>query len=429
MAFRLPSFMSGSIDKAKKPKVEPQGQTGRNTSDPLMRKLMTTQFDRSLFRNIRFNIPIMDRSIELLAALNGTLCCEAGKDRQQRLIDDFMLNVPVMNRNMEGGVESRGFNAALYQLSDLTLEQGFGIIEAVPDDSRRRSIVRIQVPDPLTFTFRDNGDGTTSLWQSQRVGMTKITPDEFLTAFAFTDRGGVYFPILWNTEALSEQVLEMLVSLRNLWRRFGDPSMLNVVTGTKDQEAKDINNVRKILADAIDEVLEARKKGKTADAYVSLLEGMKIESHILGESNSGGSSRPRSFQEDFRAVIEQLTVKTGLPGWMLQQNWSTTERNASESLKMVLNDAARRQAALIGLGRKYLRKHLDMNGRAGWIENQDYRFYWDNVDIDDSLNQAQTKLTDEQAEAARLANIAIREEYGWITPEQAIAESNARPVS
>jgi hypothetical protein len=417
-------------DKAKRTsKNDPQGETTTGIESGQVRRKWNNLTERSLYRELRYNIPVIDRAIKALTLMNGTLKVYASNDRKQRFIDEFFLNVPVRNADSLGGIQNYGVNEYLSQISNMSLEQGFAIGEMIRD-IRGKNINRIQVPDALSFTFRTEPGGKRTLWQSQFMGAKQIIPDDFIQSLAYDDRGGEYYSLLWNLEVTSDVLLRIWQSVEKDWVRFGDKSILALIgaEGSADIEDDDIKKAATGIIKGMKAIFAARQLGKAKDHYQQLPKGVKVEQQIVGEP-SGGTAVKREFAETNRAFMEQLTVVTGLPGWMLNQNWSTTERLSSNQLKQILHEAAQRQTKLLPLARKAVRNWLDLQGKVAWLEGEDYWFEWDNVDIDDSKGQAETRETNETAEQVRLENIEFRVAQGWITPEEGKRESERRPYT
>lgn len=415
-------------DKAKK-KSEPKGETTTGTNSGSVRRKWNNIIERSLYRELRYNLPVIDRAIRALTLMNGTLRIYASNDRKQKFIEDFFYNVPVRNADFIGGIENYGVNEYLAQMSSMAFEQGFAVGEQVPDQ-RGKSINRIQVPDSLSFTFRTEPGGKRTLWQSQFLGAKQIIPDQYIQSLAYDDRAGEYYSLLWNLEVTSDIILRIWSSVEKDWVRFGDKSILALIGADAESEAEpeDIKKAAGAIISGLKSIFTARQDGKAKDHYQELPKGVKVEQQIVGET-SGAISAKREFEKDNRAFLEQLTVVTGLPGWMLNQNWSTTERLSSNQLKAILHEASQRQTKLLPLARKVVRNYLDLQGKAGWLEGEDYWFEWDNVDIDDSKGQAETRETNETAEQVRLENIEFRAGKQWITPEEAKRESERRPYT
>lgn len=414
--------------KAAQKKNDPVGYTESGNDLTPARKHFRTLIERSLYRELRYNIPVVDAAITRLTSLNGTLKVYSDSDRKQRIMEDLFNTVPVRNGDFVGAITNYGVNECLSQLSSMALEQGFAVTEQVLDD-RRKTVNRLQVPDALTLNFRREPMGGRSLWQQQSTGTVQIIPDDYLQTFAYEDRGGEYYSLLWNLEIVSDIILRLWQSVEKDWIRFGDPSLLVTVSGSKEADSNDIKAAFKAVSRGLNTIFTSRQEGKARDHHQELPPDVKVDQQVVGVPTQGSYSTKKNFQDDQRAFAEQLTVKTGLPGWMLNQNWSTTERLSSNQLKTVLHDAAQRQTKLLPVARKIFRNILDGQGKAGWIEGIDYWFEWDNVDIDDSLGQAQTRGENESAEKTRLENIQLRLAGGWIDDAQARAESERRPYT
>jgi hypothetical protein len=426
-------ILNWEISKAKKkPPQDSGGRTSYGSDAVGGRKRWNNIIERMLYRELRYNIPVIDTAIKKLSWLNGTLKVYGANDRKQRALDDFFYTVPVRNADFAGAITNYGVNEYLYQLSAMSLEQGFAIGEQVRDE-RMKFINRLQVPDALSFSFRTEPGGKRSLWQQQFAGQKQIVPDDYVQTFAYDDRAGEYYSLLWNLEPTSDILIRIWQSVEQDWMRFGVNSILTTVTADAKQMEEmspdDVKRAHKILSNALTAIMESRMKGKTRDASIELPAGVTADQQIVGVPTKGQLPNKRTFSEDQRVFAEQLTVVTGLPPWMLNQHWSTTEALSKDQVKMLRFESEKRQTKILPIARKCVRNYLDSISKAAWIEGSDYWFEWDNVSFEAITDQAQSRKGNEDAEKTRLENISFRIQQQWITPEQGREESERRPYT
>ena len=94
-----------------------------------------------------------------------------------------------------------------------------------------------------------------------------------------------------------------------------------------------------------------------------------------------------------RQILEQLVAKTGLPPFMLGLNWSSTERMSAQQTDLLTSElwAIRRTVEPVLL--RICRLWMQLHGYA-----EDVEIVWDEISLQDIVEQAHAKLYLAQAE-------------------------------
>ena len=97
-----------------------------------------------------------------------------------------------------------------------------------------------------------------------------------------------------------------------------------------------------------------------------------------------------------RQILEQLVAKTGLPPFLLGLNWSTTERMSTQQADLLTSELWALRRAVEPAMRKICRTYLALEGLDDRVE-----ILWDDISMQDILQEAQAELYRAQAEKCR----------------------------
>lgn len=98
-------------------------------------------------------------------------------------------------------------------------------------------------------------------------------------------------------------------------------------------------------------------------------------------------------------------AKTGIPPFMLGLNWSSTERMSAQQADMLTTEITAIRRTLTPVLERICRMWLRMRGEDGPFE-----VVWDDINLQDEVEEARAELYREQARKLRIAN--DREEKG-----------------
>ena len=99
-----------------------------------------------------------------------------------------------------------------------------------------------------------------------------------------------------------------------------------------------------------------------------------------------------------RQILEQVVAKTGIPPFMLGLSWSSTERMSSQQADMLTTEITAIRRTLTPVVERICRLWLRMHGYTCGFE-----VLWEDINLQDLVEEARAELYREQAEELRLA--------------------------
>ena len=106
-------------------------------------------------------------------------------------------------------------------------------------------------------------------------------------------------------------------------------------------------------------------------------------------------------QAPVRLIIEQLIAQTGIPPFLLGLNWSSTERMSSQQADIMTSELTALRRTLTPVVEKICRLWLRMHGYVCGFE-----VVWDDINLQDQVEEARAMLYREQARKLRIENDA-----------------------
>ena len=100
-----------------------------------------------------------------------------------------------------------------------------------------------------------------------------------------------------------------------------------------------------------------------------------------------------------RQILEQLVAKTGLPPFMLGLNWSSTERMSAQQADMLTSEITALRRTLTPMVERVCRLWLRLHGYGCRFAVE-----WDDINLQDLVEEAKAELYREQARRLRLEN-------------------------
>ena len=100
-----------------------------------------------------------------------------------------------------------------------------------------------------------------------------------------------------------------------------------------------------------------------------------------------------------RQILEQLVAKTGLPPFLLGLSWSSTERMSSQQADMLTSEITALRRTLPPMVERVCRLWLRLHGYGCRFAVE-----WDDINLQDLVEEAKAELYREQARRLRLEN-------------------------
>ena len=104
-------------------------------------------------------------------------------------------------------------------------------------------------------------------------------------------------------------------------------------------------------------------------------------------------------QAPVRLLLEQLIAQTGIPPFLLGLNWSSTERMSAQQADMLTTEITAIRRTLTPVLERICRMWLRMQG-----ETAAFRVDWEDINLQDEVEEAKAELYREQARKLRIEN-------------------------
>ena len=133
---------------------------------------------------------------------------------------------------------------------------------------------------------------------------------------------------------------------------------------------------------------------------------LNTESNVqFGEGGAGafsdGKLNTGTRDRRHRWILEQLVARTGIPPFMLGLSWSSTERMSSQQADMLTTEITAIRRTITPVVERICRLWLRMHGYTCGFE-----VLWEDINLQDEVEDARAALYLEQARKLRLENDA-----------------------
>jgi hypothetical protein len=102
-----------------------------------------------------------------------------------------------------------------------------------------------------------------------------------------------------------------------------------------------------------------------------------------------------------RQILEQVVAKTAIPPFMLGLNWSSTERMSSQQADLLTTEITAIRRTLTPAVERICSLWLRMHGYTCG-----FQVVWDEINLQDEVEEAKAELYREEARKLRIANDA-----------------------
>lgn len=105
-----------------------------------------------------------------------------------------------------------------------------------------------------------------------------------------------------------------------------------------------------------------------------------------------------------RQILEQVVAKTAIPPFMLGLSWSSTERMSSQQADLLTTEITAIRRTLTPVVERICRLWLRMHGYGCG-----FQVVWDDINLQDQVEEARADLYRQQARKLRLENDAAED--------------------
>ena len=336
----------------------------------------------AVYREIREALPIVDAAIGKLIRLCSGFRIKSGDAAVKRELERFVLTVPT-------GRGQYGLQAFLDSYLNSMLTYGMAVGEIIPCGDREiAAVICGNVEDvcireganPMEFEICAF-DGA-ELKPLPRQNLLLFTPFNPETEHPY----GV--SLMRSMPFLAKTLMKIYESIGTNFERCGN--LHYAVTyrpgGDVLDKANAAERVQKI-ADEWSRAMQSTKNGNIRD-FVALGD--------VDIKTIGADCEMPDTATPVREILEQIVSKTGVPPFLLGLSWSSTERMSAQQTDILTSEITAIRRSLDGIIRRICDLQLAM-----WALDADYEIVWDDIDLQDQVEEAKARWYDAQAEALK----------------------------
>ena len=336
-----------------------------------------------LYRAVREAVPVVDAAIYKLIRMVGGVTANCKEEAVQRQLQAFLRNVPT-------GRGQYGINAFLDCYLDSLLTCGRAIGEIVPAVGNREIVallcgqveqIEIREGDnPLDFTIcgPDEQGRIQPLPYQQLLLFTPFNPE------ADSPYG---VSLLRSLPFLTDILMKIYHTIGVNWERCGN---VRFAVTCKNSESGQAEERSRQLAGEWSRAMQDTKNGSVRD-FVAVGD---VEIKTIGADGQILDS-----EVPVRQILEQVIAKTGIPPFMLGLSWSSTERMSTQQADLLTTEITAIRRALTPVVERICRLWLRMHGYSC-----EFEVYWDDINLQDQVEEARAALYREQARKLRIEN-------------------------
>lgn len=346
-----------------------------------------SQGEMELYRSIREAVPIVDAALRKLVRLAGGVKVSCRESAAQEGLDWFLQHVNT-------GRGQRGIQSFLDGYLDSMLTFGRAVGEIVPD-RRGREIAAVLCGNPADVEIREGESPLEfTLWGRSGDGQLRELPRQELLLFTpFQPEVGSPYGVslLRSMPFLTGILLNIYQAMGMNWERMGNVRFAVVYKPQGEEPDGALARERaELLAQEWSGAMQETRGGSVRD-FVSVGD---VSIRAIGADNV-----MPDCEVPVRQILEQLVAKTGLPPFLLGLSWSSTERMSSQQADMLTSEITALRRTLTPMVERVCRLWLRLHGYGCRFAVE-----WDDINLQDLVEEAKAELYREQARRLRLEN-------------------------
>ena len=336
-----------------------------------------------LYRAVREAVPVVDAAIYKLIRMTGGVRATCQDAAAQRQLQTFLRTVPT-------GRGQQGINAFLDCYLDSLLVCGRAIGEIVPARGGR-DIAALLCGRADCIDIREG---------SQPLEFCICGPDEtdrmeplpFQNLLLFTP----FHPeaehpygvsLMRSLPFLTDILMKIYHTVGVNWERCGNVRFAVTCRDGGNGQAAERS---RMLASEWSQAMQETKQGSVRD-FVAVGD---VDIRVIG-----GDAPILDSEVPVRQILEQVVAKTGIPPFMLGLSWSSTERMSAQQADLLTTEITAIRRALTPTVERICRLWLRMHGFTCG-----YEVVWDDINLQDEVEEAKAQLYLEQARKLRIEN-------------------------
>ena len=338
-----------------------------------------------LYRAVREAVPVVDAAIYKLIRMTGGAAVRCGDPAAERELAEFLRTIPA-------GRGQFGLDAFLDCYLDSLLTCGQAVGEIVPAAGNREIAallcgrvedIEIREGDsPLEFTIC-GPDETGRMAELPYQNLLLFTP--------FNPEGNSPYGVslLRSLPFLADVLMKIYHTIGVNWERCGNVRFAVTCSGGEGVSASERSRV---LAEEWSRAMRDTRSGSVRDFVAVGDVGIRV---------IGADAPILDSEIPVRQLLEQIVAKTGIPPFMLGLSWSSTERMSTQQADLLTTEITAIRRTLTPVLERICRLWLRMHGYACGFE-----VVWDDINLQDEVEEARAALYREQARKLRLENDA-----------------------
>lgn len=342
-----------------------------------------------LYRAIREAVPVVDAAMMKLVRLAGGVKVSCEDALVEKELNIFLETVPT-------GWKQRGIQSFLDAYLDEVLTCGRAVGEIVLCGGELDigavlvgdvSQISIESTSPLDMKFyRENGSFE-----------RKELPYQNLILFT-THRPSVEAPygtsLLHSLPFMSNILMKIFQTLGSNWERAGNLRYSVVYKPEDDSVGAEDRGAQ--LASEWSHAMQSTKSGAVRD-FVAVGD---VEIKVIGSE----ATIP-DCQVPVKLILEQLVTQLGIPPFLLGLNWTSTERMSTQQADMMTSEITALRRMLEPILAQICDIWMRIHGYAQKID-----ILWEDINLQDAVDEAQAALYREQARALQRENDSLEVE-------------------
>jgi len=333
--------------------------------------------DNAVYREIRQALPIVDAAVGKLVRLSSGFRVTCPDAAAERALNRFIRTVPT-------GRGQYGLQSFLDCYLNSMLTYGMAVGEIIPRGTRAVAAVVCgnvenvcirEGVSPMDFTVCAlDGGAITPLPRQNLLLFTPFAPD---TEHPY----GV--SLLYSMPFLAKTLLKIYDCIGTNFERCGN--LHYAVTYRPGTDPLDRTNAAERvqrIAEEWSRAMQSTKNGAVRD-FVAMGD---VDIRTIGAD----CAMPDTATP-VREILEQLVSKTGVPPFLLGLSWSSTERMSAQQADILTSEITALRRSLEGV----LRRICDLQ-MAMWGCSADYEIVWDDINLQDQVEEAKARWYDAQ---------------------------------
>ena len=338
-----------------------------------------------LYRAVREAVPVVDAAIYKLIRMTGGVRATCQDAAAQRQLQTFLRTVPT-------GRGQQGINAFLDCYLDSLLVCGRAIGEIVPARGGR-DIAALLCGRADCIDIREGSQPLEfCICGPDETGRMEPLPFQHLLLFSpfHPEAEHPYgVSLMRSLPFLTDILMKIYHTVGVNWERCGNVRFAVTCRDGGNGQAAERS---RMLASEWSQAMQETKQGSVRD-FVAVGD---VDIRVIG-----GDAPILDSEVPVRQILEQVVAKTGIPPFMLGLSWSSTERMSAQQADLLTTEITAIRRALTPTVERICRLWLRMHGFTCG-----YEVVWDDINLQDEVEEAKAQLYLEQARKLRIENDA-----------------------